>query len=369
RGRQAAAGMAILAAAVLAGFALAACGKPAPRSTEAVSDPSYADGLILYLTGAGLENSADLDARTFAPAHEAGFIAALASADGGAALAINRAGAVLLELDARTRTLRKREYPTPEFEGRTVGSMFVDDGGDILVSLYRHPDENSPDSGGSLLRLDPGSGIWSDEGLPAPIDAASVYAMHRLEDGRILVATRRAEGDRIEAARWLVRPDGKVEPLSLADFESLLAPRPARLAPPALRAALGSLVEETGGARILAYARNPRGDGTWYALGDGAPESTVEVVAAIDESGTVAFATFPEGPAKTASFKDGLVELSDVSLVAPSPGATWNGALIHGDSEDTLVLLLSWWVERFPDSAGSGLLVRPLAGPGRASAL
>jgi len=357
------------ATAVLALLALAACARADPPPIEEAPALSYADGLILSVSGAGLADSGLRSAQPFAPAHEAGFVAAFASAGARAAVAINRAGTVILELETRTRTLRLKELPSPEFAGRTVGSMLADADGSFLLSLYRHPEESGPDSGGSLLRLDAGTGAWTEEALPDPIDSASVYAMHRLEDGSLLVATRRAGGERVETSRWLVPPGGKVEALSLTDFERLLAPRPARMAPPALRAALESLSEEAGGGRMLVFARKPRGDGTWYAIGDGTPESAVELVAALDASSTVAFAAFPRGPGKVARIKDGQVEISDAELVAPSPEATWNGALLHGEPDESLVLLLSWWVERFPDSAGSGVLVRPLAGPGRASAL
>lgn len=369
RRRRTSARTTVLATIVLAILPLAGCGASAPRPVEGDPALSYADGLFLSVSGTGLAPADSRSAPPFAPAYATGFVAALASNGTRIAAAINRVGAVVLEPEERSRTIRVKEFPSPDFADRTVGAAFAELDGGFLFSLYRHPDEAGPDSGGSLLRLDASSGVWADEVLPSAIDAASVYALHRLEDGRFLVATRRTDGERIETSRWLVLPDGKVEPLSLTDFERMLAPRPARMAPPALRAALGSLAEETGGGRLLAFARNPGGDGTWYVLGDGAPETAVELVAALDASGAVAFAAYPEGPGKLASVTDGQVKVSDASLVAPVPGASWNGALIHGDRNHSLVLLLSWWVERFPDAAESGLLIRPLAGPGQASTL
>lgn len=353
----------------LASVLAAACGKAGEPALPAERALSYADSLPLYVSGSGLTNSAAGIGLPGRPTHSADFVAAFASAGASAAAAINRSGAVVLDIDARARTLRMRDFPSPEFADRTVGSIFADADGSFLVSLYRHPDETGPDSGGSLLRLDTSAATWEPAALPPQIDAASLYSMHRGEDGGFLLTTRRQEGDSVVTTRWLVGPDGESERIDLATFESLLAPRPARAAPPALGAALESLAAKSGKRRILAFARNPRGDGTWYALGDGPPESAVEVVAALDGSGAFAFAAFPEGPALTARERDGTVELLEADIVVPEPGATWNGALIHGDSEESLVLVLSWWVERFPDTAGAGLLVRPFAGPARAAAL
>ncbi len=348
---------------------LAACGGTGNPARSAEPALSYADGLVLVVDGNGLEDAVSGIATEAVPAYSAGFVAAVASSGSKAIAAINRSGAALLDIDERTRTLRIEAIPSGEFAGRTVGSVLADGDGSFLVSLYRHPDETGPDSGGSLLRLDASAAAWETASLPESIDASSVYAMHRAEDGRFLVATRRLDGERVVTSRWLVGPDGRAEAVSLADFERMLAPRQARSAPPALRAALEALAAETGATRILAFARKPRGDGAWYALGAGAPETTVEVVAALDASGTAAFAAFPAGPAKIAMVSESRVELRDATLETPVPGATWNGALIHGDSDESLVLLLSWWVERFPDAAASGLLIKPLAGSARASAL
>jgi hypothetical protein len=358
-----------IAAAVLASGLVAGCGKPGEPTASEPPPLSYADSLVLVVSGGQMACPGFMPEPKPEPAYAAGFIAALASTGSTAAAAINRSGAVVFEIDPRARTLRLKELSSPEFLGRTVDSLLADGDDSFIVSLYRHPDEQSPAPGGSLLRLDAATSAWKPESLPSPIDSSSVYSMNRLDDGGFLLTTRRLDGDRVETARWLVGPGGAAKRVSLADFERMLSPRSIRSAPPALAAALEALASRTGARRILAFARNPQGDGAWYVHGDGPPELAVEAIAALDESGAVAFTAFPEGPALVARDRGDSIELVVAPAVLPRTGATWNGALIHGDSADSLVLLLSWWVERFPDTAGAGMLVVPLAGPGRAAAL
>ncbi|MBN1241927.1 MAG: hypothetical protein JXA15_04375 [Spirochaetales bacterium] len=359
-----------LMAAILASASIVACGKDAAPSVTEPGSLSFADSLLLVVSGNGLVPAGFQGGFPRpSPAHSSGFVAAFASSGQTVAAAINRAGAVVLEIDALNRTLRFNEIPSPEFSGRTVGSLLADEGDSFLVSLYRHPDESEPDAGGTMLRLDASAAVWEPASLPGPIDATSVFSLNRRDDGSFLLATRRLEGDRVLANRWLLPREGEAERLDMDAFERLLAPRDARSGPPALRAALEELGAATGIGRILAFARNPGGDGAWYVLGDGAPETAVEIVAALDRTGTVAFAALPGGPARIAAERDGSVELLDPGLEVPFAGATWNGALIHGDSGAPLVLLLSWWVESFPDTGGAGLFIRAVAGPDRAAAL
>jgi hypothetical protein len=281
-------------------------------------------------------------------------VAAAAAVDGRtAALALNRTGLVILRIDPERLRYRIDSLESgTEFDGRTVGGLFLRDG-TLYCTLYRDPHfETRPsrDPPSVLLEADPGnptSGLKPfDLGLGG--EGAGLFALFPQPDGTWALQFRRPVEDGFESTFRRYDPaSGSSLVLSRGVFEGLLAPRLLTSAPDTLRGAALALAPE--GAPVVVTASLADGSRGAYVFGEGPEEDTVELRGAVTASGAALVAW----NAVAAVARDG--GAAALRLPVPMPGAVYRDAVpLEG------AILAVWEVGVFPNIEESGVVLLPV---------
>lgn len=347
----------IAAALCLAALCLAAgCARRADPEPVEEFPESFAQGAVLGLSGGRL---AALPAGAVSvppglPSGVAPAVAAVAAVDGRtAALALNRTGLVLLRIDPERRRYRIDPLESgEEFEGRTVGGLFLREG-TLYCTLYRDPHfETRPprDPPSVLVAADPGNPASParpfELGLGA--EGSGLFALFPQPDGSWALQFRRAVEDGFESTFRRYDPaSGSSLALSRSVFEGLLAPRLLASAPDTLCRAALALAPE--GAPAVVSASLADGSRGAYLFGDGPEEETVELRGAVSVSG----AALVSWNAVAAVVREG--SETALRLPVPMPGAVYRDAVpLEG------AILAVWEVGIFPNIEESGIVLLPV---------
>ncbi len=348
----------IAAALCLAAVLLTASGcsrRPAPEPAEEYPE-SYAGGAVLRLSGGNLA-ALETGAASVPPGLPSGVapaVAALAAVDGRtAALALNRTGLVILRIDPERKRFRIDPLESgDEFDGRTVGGLFLREG-TLYCTLYRDPHfETRPprDPPSVLLAADPDD----PASRPRPFDlglggeGSGLFALFPQPDGSWALQFRRPVEDGFESTFRRFDPaSGSSLALSRGVFEGLLAPRLLASAPDTLRGAALALAPE--GVPVVVTASLADGSRGAYVFGEGPEEDTVELRGAVSASG----AALVSWNAVAAAVLDG--KASALRLPVPMPGAVYRDAVpLEG------AILAVWEVGVFPNIEESGVVLLPV---------